>query len=139
MAAWRVNSARRGHLEFLRRHGDAIIRPGCGPGDSGEGGGDDRGWSRTTALQALGIDWYHVPMEAKIDSVGRIVVPKRLRDALGLKPGATVDVSLYGCGLNVVPGSRAARLEERKGRLVAVSKTPVSDDDMFRLLEETRR
>ncbi|MCB1301941.1 MAG: AbrB/MazE/SpoVT family DNA-binding domain-containing protein, partial [Tetrasphaera sp.] len=32
-------------------------------------------------------------MEATIDSVGRIVVPKALRDELGLVPGTKVDVS----------------------------------------------
>jgi AbrB family looped-hinge helix DNA binding protein len=78
-------------------------------------------------------------MEAKLDSVGRIVLPKPLRDALGLKPGATVDVSLYGNGLQVVPGSRAARIEEQDGRLVAISKSPVADRDVFRLLDESRR
>ncbi|MEW6166452.1 MAG: AbrB/MazE/SpoVT family DNA-binding domain-containing protein [Pseudomonadota bacterium] len=78
-------------------------------------------------------------METKIDAVGRIVVPKPLRDALGLKPGATVDVSLYGRGLQVVPGSRTARLEKRQGRLVAVSKTKVTDRDIFRLIDESRR
>jgi len=28
-----------------------------------------------------------------------IVVPKALRDALGLIPGSTVDISVYGAGL----------------------------------------
>lgn len=79
------------------------------------------------------------PMEAKIDSVGRIVLPKPLRDALGLKPGAKVDVSLYGKGLQVVPGRRAARIEELQGRLIAKSTTPVSDKDVFRLIDEGRR
>ena len=32
-------------------------------------------------------------MEAVIDSGGRIVLPKQLRDALGLTPGSRVDVS----------------------------------------------
>lgn len=77
-------------------------------------------------------------MEAKIDSLGRIMVPKPLRDALGLKPGATVDISLYGRGLQVVPGTRTARLEKQQGRLVAKSKTRVSDADVFRLVDESR-
>ena len=44
-------------------------------------------------------------MEATIDSVGRIVLPKPLRDALGLLPGATVDVSFYGAGLQILPSA----------------------------------
>ena len=32
-------------------------------------------------------------METTIDSAGRIVVPKPLRDALGLTPGTTLDVA----------------------------------------------
>lgn len=78
-------------------------------------------------------------METKLDSVGRIVLPKPLRDALGLKPGSAVDVSLYGRGLQVVPGARTARLEKQRGRLVAKSKTRVSDADVFRLIDESRR
>ncbi len=49
-------------------------------------------------------------MEAALDSVGRLVVPKALRDALGLTTGTKVDISLYGSGLQVVPIGRTARL-----------------------------
>lgn len=78
-------------------------------------------------------------MEAKIDSVGRIVLPKPLRDSLGLTSGTTVDVSVYGQGLHVVPGTRTARIEQRGGRSVAVSDAPVTDDALFRLIDENRR
>lgn len=78
-------------------------------------------------------------MEAMVDSVGRIVVPKPLRDALGLTPGTTVDVSLYGSGLQLVPAGRTARLREVDGRLVAESETVVTDDDVFGLLDAGRR
>ncbi len=44
-------------------------------------------------------------MEATIDSVGRIVVPKALRDALGLGPGTRVDLSLYGAGIQLIPAA----------------------------------
>jgi AbrB family looped-hinge helix DNA binding protein len=53
-------------------------------------------------------------VEARVDSVGRIVVPKPLRDALGLRPGATVDISRYGAGLTVVPTGRTARLLDER-------------------------
>jgi len=37
-------------------------------------------------------------MEAVIDQAGRIVLPKPIRDALGLLPGTKVDISPYGAG-----------------------------------------
>jgi len=79
-------------------------------------------------------------MEAKVDSVGRIVLPKPLRERLGLTAGSTVDVSLYGDGLHVAPVSRTARLERRAdGRLIAASDTAVTDDDIFDLIDSIRR
>jgi len=79
-------------------------------------------------------------MEATVDSVGRIVIPKPLRDALGLVPGAKVDVSLYGAGLAVVPGGRTARLVEQDGHLVAKSDSGavLTDEIMYRLIDEGR-
>jgi AbrB family looped-hinge helix DNA binding protein len=78
-------------------------------------------------------------MEATVDDVGRIVLPKRLRDRLRLTPGTKVDVSEYGGGLHVHPVGRTARLEEHDGRLVAVSETPVTDDDVLALIDAGRR
>jgi AbrB family looped-hinge helix DNA binding protein len=78
-------------------------------------------------------------MEAMIDSVGRLVVPKALRDALGLTPGTTVDLSLYGAGLQLVPAGRTARLQEIDGSLVADSDTVVTDDDVLALIDASRR
>lgn len=78
-------------------------------------------------------------MEATIDDVGRIVVPKALRDRLHLTPGTKVDVSEYGDGLHVSPVGRTARLEVIDGRLVAVSDTTVDDDDVLALIDAGRR
>jgi AbrB family looped-hinge helix DNA binding protein len=74
-----------------------------------------------------------------MDDVGRIVVPKPLRDRLGLRPGSVVDVSLYGDGLHVSPGGRTARLERRSEGLVAVSDTEVVDDEVFEIIDSVRR
>ncbi len=79
------------------------------------------------------------PVEATVDEVGRIVVPKPLRDRLRLTPGTKVDVSEYGNGLHVVPVGRTARLEERDGRLVAVAETHVTDADVLGLIDAGRR
>jgi AbrB family looped-hinge helix DNA binding protein len=78
-------------------------------------------------------------MEATIDSVGRIVVPKALRDALGLTPGTPVDLSLYGPGLQLIPVGRTARLREVDGAIVADSDTVVTDDDVLGLIDAGRR
>jgi len=78
-------------------------------------------------------------METTIDGAGRIVVPKPLRDALGLAPGTTVDISCYGTGLTVVPRGRTARLIEENGHLVAASDRPITDEEVFALIDAGRR
>jgi AbrB family looped-hinge helix DNA binding protein len=92
---------------------------------------------------AVAIDWERVgsvfPMKSKVDDVGRIVVPKAMRERLGLTPGSIVDISLYGDGLHVSPGGRTARLERRGDHLVAVADTEVSDDDVFDIIDSVRR
>lgn len=78
-------------------------------------------------------------MELSIDKAGRLVVPKPLREALGLTDGGVVDVSVYGQGLQIVPAGRTARLVESPHGLVAVSETEVTDEMIFGLLDSGRR
>ncbi len=74
-----------------------------------------------------------------MDAMGRIVVPKRFRDALGLSSGSVVDVSRYGDGLRLVPGGRTARLvESDEGVVVAESETVITDDIVFDLIDSGR-
>lgn len=78
-------------------------------------------------------------MQVTIDSVGRLVVPKVLRDELGLAPGSTVEVTRYGEGLHVSPGGRTARLVRKGGALVATSDTVVDDEVVFGIIDALRR
>jgi len=78
-------------------------------------------------------------MKATIDSVGRIVVPKALREALGLTPGSSVEISRYGAGLQLVPAGRTARIVEEKGVLVATGDTSIDDEIVFGLIDAGRR
>jgi len=74
-----------------------------------------------------------------MDSGGRIVVPKPLRDALGLTAGSTVDISRYGAGLQLIPTGRTARLVDEFGVLVATGEAATDDDVVFGLIDSGRR
>jgi AbrB family looped-hinge helix DNA binding protein len=87
----------------------------------------------------MGFNWYRFPMEAVVDQAGRIVLPKSIRDALGLLPGTKVDISPYGAGVQVVPAGRTARLVDEDGVLVSAGETPVDDDVLFSLIDAGRR
>jgi AbrB family looped-hinge helix DNA binding protein len=87
----------------------------------------------------LGNEWYYFPMEATIDQAGRVLLPKPLRDALGLLPGTKVDVSWYGAGVQIIPAGRTARLVEEDGALVATGETQIDDDVVFNLIDAGRR
>lgn len=78
-------------------------------------------------------------MKAVVDSVGRIVVPKPLRDSLGLHAGSVVDVSRYGAGLQLVPTTRTARLVQEDGVTVATGETAIDDEVVYLLLDAQRR
>lgn len=78
-------------------------------------------------------------MQTTIDAAGRIVVPKALRDELGLTPGSTIDISRYGTGLALVPGGRTARIVEKNGQLVAQGTTRITDEMVFGLIDAGRK
>lgn len=78
-------------------------------------------------------------MLVTMDAAGRVVLPKAVRDALGLEAGATIDISYYGSGLHLVPHRRTARLVEEDGVLVATGDSEIDDDIVQALIEAGRR
>ena len=76
-------------------------------------------------------------MRATIDKAGRLVIPKPLRDQLGLRPGE-VELTADGAALRVVP-VHDETLVETEGRLVIpASGTPI-DDELVRALRDADR
>ena len=74
-------------------------------------------------------------MRATIDKAGRLVIPKQLRDEIGLRPGE-VEVSAYGTGLRVEPLVGEESLDERDGRLVIPAGGVKVDDSLVRSLRD---
>ena len=73
-------------------------------------------------------------MRTTIDKAGRLVIPKALRDQIGLTSGAAeVEVEVYGAGLRIEPVA-TGRLIERDGRLYLPSTgVPVTVEEIRRL------
>jgi AbrB family looped-hinge helix DNA binding protein len=81
-------------------------------------------------------------MRTTIDSAGRIVVPKALRDQLGLTPGVDLEARERDGRLEIEPAPTPMTLVKRKGGAVAVPRRPLpalSDEVVRETLERTRR
>ena len=80
-------------------------------------------------------------MRTTIDAAGRLVVPKALREQLGLEPGTELDVAVRDGRLEIDVPPVEMRLEQRGKGLVAVTETPVpalTADEVRRALDRTR-
>ncbi|HUF31864.1 MAG TPA: AbrB/MazE/SpoVT family DNA-binding domain-containing protein [Acidimicrobiales bacterium] len=73
-----------------------------------------------------------------MDKAGRLVIPKPLRDRLGIRPGA-VELTADGSALRIEPVSAEA-VEERGGRLVIpASGEPITVAEVEALRDADRR
>ena len=81
-------------------------------------------------------------MRSTIDSVGRVVIPKVLRDRLGLGRGRAIEISERDGKIEIEPLSTPMSLVVRRGRPVAVpqGRLPELTDEVVRAtIERTRR
>jgi len=62
-------------------------------------------------------------MKLRIDKSGRVVLPKPLRQRLGLRPGATFEATEAAEGLLLRPITQRPSLVERDGLLVHTGQT----------------
>jgi AbrB family looped-hinge helix DNA binding protein len=86
----------------------------------------------------MAVDWYRSGMRATIDKAGRLVIPKPLRDRLGLRPGQ-VEVFADGTALRVEP-LVGEGLDERSDRLVIPgSGSPIDDADVRALRDADQK
>jgi len=81
-------------------------------------------------------------MKATLDSAGRMVVPKALREALGLKPGQLLEIRAGDGCLEIENASTLTELKKRGKGVVAVpdAKLPALTAELVRqTLERVRR
>jgi AbrB family looped-hinge helix DNA binding protein len=81
-------------------------------------------------------------MRTAIDTAGRVVIPKALRDTLGLTAGQSLEIAERDGRLEIVPVSTPMSLVDEGNGVVAVADVdmPVLTTDMVRdTLERTRR
>jgi AbrB family looped-hinge helix DNA binding protein len=76
-------------------------------------------------------------MRATIDKAGRLVIPKPLRDSVGMCSGE-VEIVADGSGIRVEPVALES-LEERGGLLVIPAEDAPIDDDLVRRLRDADR
>lgn len=81
-------------------------------------------------------------MQTTIDGAGRIVVPKALRDALGVKPGQQLELEVRDGRLEIEIVATPMHLEGRGQWVVAVPAQklpPLTAEQVRATLEQTRR
>ncbi len=74
----------------------------------------------------------------EIDKSGRIVIPKKMRDAMGLQAGSRLRVERAGDRLLIEHLAEEAHLELRDGLLVAVGGGKLTLDDVNQVIQEQR-
>lgn len=85
------------------------------------------------------LAWYVEAMRATIDRTGRVVIPKPLRDVLGLSPDTPLEIQLVDDHLELSAIHEPPTIiAGASGPLVAATGTPLSDTDLRRALEAAR-
>lgn len=86
--------------------------------------------------------WYPDGMKTAIDSAGRVIVPKSLRDELGLVPGRQLEIRARDGVLVIEPLPTPVTLVRRGKRFVAKpsGRLPkLTQDEVRAALESSRR
>lgn len=82
------------------------------------------------------------PMQITVDAAGRVVIPKQIRDRLGLGPGSALELDEWGDHLELRPAGRDVWIDRSGDRPVArtTADAPgLSGQDVRELTDRLRR
>lgn len=85
--------------------------------------------------------WYFHGMTTTIDSAGRLVVPKALRERAGLKPGIPIRIEEKDGRIEIEAEYEEPKIVQRGKFLVAVADPrlkPPTSEEVSKLIEEMR-
>ncbi|HWB02537.1 MAG TPA: AbrB/MazE/SpoVT family DNA-binding domain-containing protein [Verrucomicrobiales bacterium] len=77
-------------------------------------------------------------MKLSLDKMGRLVVPKPLRDRFALQPGDELEATLEVDGIKLRPVPPASAVTTKEGILVCSSELPPSAWDTAAFIEQQR-
>lgn len=75
---------------------------------------------------------------AKVDEAGRVLIPKKLRDQLGVQAGMEVEMREFDGRVVLHPVRPKARLVRKKGMLVIDAGAPPKGFDLVKFIKELR-
>jgi AbrB family looped-hinge helix DNA binding protein len=72
----------------------------------------------------------------EIDKAGRIVIPKKMREAMHLKPRTRLKIEAEGDRLTLEPDFPESKLEMRDGLWVMVGGRPITTEDVNQAIRQ---
>jgi AbrB family looped-hinge helix DNA binding protein len=99
-------------------------------------------WNNSQLIPNFPNNWYRNVMRTTMDRVGRIVLPKPVRDALGLAPADEFDVFIDGSSIRLEPkknSKRSITVVDGWPVLTAVPGLRVTDQDVQAIRDGDQR
>ena len=72
-------------------------------------------------------------MKVAVDHAGRLVIPKRIRDEIGLTPGVEAELSVDGAGVRIEPIASGDFIDEHGFMVIPATGNVLTDEQVREL------